>query len=226
MGTSKSLLRSLMAGWHPRSILTYPVDRPQRFILGCPALKPLTKSFRDPHLASLKQQGRSLIELLMVMLIIAALSTVATPSFTRLLTRERVRVLSRELAATLYFAREYAIHTGTRSLVCPTRDGQHCTPDMRWDHGWLVATDFNHDGQPDGPPVRLGKAEPTLHILSSRGRRKIIFHGNGSAIGSNLTLLFCKAGQSTGTDVLVMSNTGYLHTRRASAAQQQRCAQG
>ncbi len=162
----------------------------------------------------------------MVMLIIAALTTIATPSFSGLLARERVQSMNRELAATLHFAREYAIRTGARSLVCPTRDDRHCTPDMRWDHGWLVATDFNHDGQPDGLPVRLGKADPDLHILSSRGRRKIIFHSNGSAIGSNLTLLFCQAGQAAETHVLVMSNTGYLHTRRASTAQQKRCAQG
>ena len=63
---------------------------------------------------------------------------------------------------------------------------------MRWNSGWLLAHDTDRDNQPDHGPLYVGHGySDKLIIQSSTGRRLVHFGPDGSASGSNLTLLFC-----------------------------------
>ena len=162
----------------------------------------------------------------MVLVIIASLATVATPSLGKVLTRNRVAAARSELVGALQDARAAAISTGRQTLVCPSSDGARCTPNVRWDGGWLQARDADRNSQPDGAPVHVGnRYTGRLAIQSSNGRQLVRFHPDGSAGGSNLTLLFCSPGDPASALTVVLANSGRVRAAPATPTQATACAQ-
>jgi len=173
-----------------------------------------------------RQLGATLIEQIMVLVIIASLVGMATPPLRKMLTRNQVQVAQNDFIAALQHARETAITSGRQTLFCPTIDGAHCSDGIRWDSGWLLAHDANLDNQPDDAPIYSGPGYGgKLAILSSTGRHFVRFHPDGSASGTNLTLLFCSPTSSENVLSVVMSNSGRVRGAPATAAQAASCAQ-
>lgn len=172
------------------------------------------------------QHGITLIEQIMVLAIIAVLLSVATPSLHKILTRSTVQTAQTDFIAALRHARSTAVFSGKRTLFCPSIDGAHCASTTHWEQGWLLGTDANHDNQPDGAPRYTGTSRAgKLLIRSSTGRQLVRFQPDGSAGGSNLTLLFCVPdGQSPALSVVV-SNSGRVRGAPASAEQAAACTQ-
>jgi len=173
-----------------------------------------------------RQRGATLIEQIMVLVIIASLVGMATPPLRKMLTRNQVQVAQNDFIAALQHARETAITSGRQTLFCPTIDGAHCSDGIRWDSGWLLAHDANLDNQPDDAPIYSGPGYGgKLAILSSTGRRFVRFHPDGSASGTNLTLLFCSPASNENALSVVMSNSGRVRGAPATADQAASCAQ-
>jgi type IV fimbrial biogenesis protein FimT len=76
------------------------------------------------------QRGLSLIELLTALIILSVLVSLAAPSFSRMLTEQRLRQTSNELRISVVTARAEAIKRGESVAVLPK--GQ------RWSDGWCV----------------------------------------------------------------------------------------
>lgn len=168
----------------------------------------------------------SLIEQIMVLVIIASLASVATPTLRKLMTRSEVRAAQNDFINALQSARGTAITSGRQTLFCPSIDGARCSASVRWESGWLLARDANRDNQPDGTPLYSGGGYAgKLAIQSSTGRRLVRFHPDGSASGSNLTLLFCSPGNPKSALSVVVANSGRVRGATATSAQVARCAQ-
>ncbi|MEO7066542.1 MAG: GspH/FimT family pseudopilin [Rhodanobacter sp.] len=167
-----------------------------------------------------------MIEQIMVLAIIAILASVATPSLHRLLARNQVQVAQRDFIGALQHARATAVTSGQHIVFCPTLDAQQCSGGTRWDDGWLLARDGNHDNQPDQKPLYSGAGYGgKLRIYSSVGRHVVRFHPDGSASGSNLTLLFCDPNQANHTLSVVVSNAGRVRGASATPEQEATCMQ-
>jgi type IV fimbrial biogenesis protein FimT len=80
----------------------------------------------------LPQRGFTLIELLTVLMIVAVLATIATPSFRDLLINQRLASTSSDFVATLTTARSEAIKYAQPVKVAPL--------DSSWDNGWTIKT--------------------------------------------------------------------------------------
>ena len=168
----------------------------------------------------------TLIEQIMVLAIIAALTSVAAPSMHSLISSNQLRVAQTDFIAALRHTRETAITSGRRSLFCPTLDGNRCDSGTRWDQGWLLAHDVNGDNQPDDAPLLTGSSySGKLIISSSSGRHIVRFHPDGSASGSNITLLFCQPSSAERALSVVVSNSGRVRGAPASAQQIADCSQ-
>ncbi|MEO5812693.1 MAG: GspH/FimT family pseudopilin [Rhodanobacter sp.] len=179
------------------------------------------------RLIGYRQCGVTLIEQLMVLVIVGVLIGIATPSMHKLLVRHELQTAQTDLMVALHQARSTAVTSGKRTLLCPSTDGLHCATTTHWEHGWLLGVDADHDNQPDGAPRYSGVSHAhNLLIRSSAGRHLVRFQPNGSAGGSNLTLLFCEPASHNPTLSVVVSNSGRVRGAPASAAQAAACAQG
>lgn len=172
------------------------------------------------------QYGISLIEQIMVVSVIGILAGIAVPPLHHLLSRNRLQVAQSDFMTALQHARSTAAITGKRTLFCPSRDGRQCSDDSRWERGWLLGHDTDGDHQPDGGPSYTRAAYAAgLRILSNSGRHDVRFQADGSAAGSNLTLLFCEPGEKGRTLSVVVSNSGRIRGAPATAAQAASCTQ-
>ena len=130
------------------------------------APKSKTKSFTN-------KSGFSLVELLITISIAAILLTLAAPSFTSFINRNRLTTASDELIASLSYARSEALkRRSTTTLCAKSSTGTLCdTSGVSEDYatGWLVFLDCNNnnaydttlvcdtngDGTPDSPDELL-----------------------------------------------------------------------
>jgi type IV fimbrial biogenesis protein FimT len=171
-----------------------------------------------------RQGGTTLIEQIMVVAIVAALAGVAAPPMRALLTRNQVQSAQMDIMAALQYARGSAIESGARVVFCPTRDASRCSDEAQWGGGWLLAIDRDHDNQPDGAPLRVGPSYTHVTIQSTAGRRRVSFQPDGSAGGSNLTVLICQPGGGGSSLAVVISNSGRIRGAAATATQAAACA--
>lgn len=169
-------------------------------------------------------RGFTLVEQLMVVAILAILVGMATPSLAGLVRRGRAQSAQMDFIGALGFARSEAVRQGTRVLFCPTRDRVRCSGESRWDSGWLVGVDRNHDNQPDAAPLRVGVSHTRMVIQSSQARRHVTFLPDGTASGSNLTLLFCQPDDGGEPLGVVVSNSGRARGSRPGGSQAERCS--
>jgi type IV fimbrial biogenesis protein FimT len=177
---------------------------------------------------SRQQRGVTLIEQIMVLAIVTALTGLAIPSMWKLLSRNQLQVAQTDFIAALRHARETAIVSGKRTLFCPTRDGNRCSGDTHWDNGWLLGHDANGDNQPDNRPLYVSQGHNyhgKLIISSTTGRHVVRFLPDGSASGSNITLLFCQPSSAQQALSVVVSNSGRVRGAPASNSQIANCSQ-
>lgn len=166
----------------------------------------------------------TLIEQIMVLLIITAVTSMSIPVMAKLLGRNHLQVAQADFIAALRHARETAIMSGRRTLFCPSRDGSSCSNDARWEDGWLLAHDADHNDQPDNRPLRVGSGYRDKLIIRSSSARPIVrFHPDGTAHGSNLTLLFCQRSGAKRVLSVVVSNAGRVRGAPCSTAQAASC---
>jgi type IV fimbrial biogenesis protein FimT len=180
----------------------------------------MTAATRGQH-----QRGTTLIEQIMVLAIIATLTGLAVPSMRRMLSHSQIQVAQTDFIAALRHTREAAVTSGRRSLFCPTHDGNRCNESTRWDQGWLLGHDANGDNQPDDGPLFTGHSyKGKLVISSTSGRHIVRFRPDGSASGSNITLLFCQPSRAKDALSVVVSNAGRIRGAPASSKQIANCS--
>ncbi|MDO1529147.1 GspH/FimT family pseudopilin [Fulvimonas sp. R45] len=170
------------------------------------------------------QAGFSLVEQIMVLAVLAVLAGIAMPSMARLLGNHRLQAVQFDYLAAMRYARAEAVQAGTRVLLCPSRDGNHCGGGADWNRGWLLALDRDHDGHPDGAPLRVRRLDGKLTVLGSSGRDRVRFLPDGSALGSNLSLLLCSRDAPGSALLVVVSNAGRARGGVATPAQVASCA--
>lgn len=179
---------------------------------------------RSAHAA----HGFTLTELLVALAIAGILAMIGAPAMGNLLARTRDASTEAMVVNTLRHARTAAVMRNARVLVCPSRDGRQCNPGDDWQHGWLVAKDADHDGQPDvnAPLIVAQTAMPAgTRVITSAGRGQLAFHPNGSAAGSNARFTICHAKARTGKAVIV-ANSGRVRLAAADAVHLQACLEG
>jgi type IV fimbrial biogenesis protein FimT len=106
--------------------------------------------------------GFTLIESLVALAIVGAITVVAVPAYGNFLAYYRLRSEAQMLAWALQFARSEAIKRNTRVNVCKSADHVHCTKTGGFDAGWIIHADPGSIGQPDAddPPMRMEPRAP------------------------------------------------------------------
>lgn len=171
-----------------------------------------------------RQSGVTLIEQIMVVVILGVLAAIAMPSLARLHQRDQVQVAQMDFITALQHARGIAITSGRATLFCPSVDGAHCSGKTRWESGWLIGHDQDHDGQPDTAALRTKIGYSGITVLGDKSRQFVRFRSDGSASGTTNTLRFCSHGQPDQALVVVVSNVGRVRAAPASTVEAADCA--
>lgn len=94
-----------------------------------------------PPLITLRHRsgGFTLVELMVVIGLLAVITTLAAPSWVEMRTRNNVRAAVNDFTASLHLARSEAVRLNTAVTVCSSNDGANCTA-SGFHLGWIVKT--------------------------------------------------------------------------------------
>jgi len=158
-----------------------------------------------------KNQGFTLIELIIVLSIVGVLSGYALPSFTQLSQNKKMDGVRNDLTVDLQFARNQAVMIQRNIIVCPSVTHNSCANDSNWHKGWIVFVDKNSDKEynQNDELLHVGNATPKgMTVISSNHRKKIRFNGMGFSPGTNLSINFCDKRGDNFAKALIVSNSG------------------
>ena len=91
-----------------------------------------------------RQNGFTLVELMVTVAVLAIVAAIAFPSFQGTLRSNRVASANNEVLGLLSLARSEAIRSNRGGGVCGSSDGASC--DGSWSAGMLAFTDTDGDG--------------------------------------------------------------------------------
>lgn len=157
-------------------------------------------------------QGFTALELLVTMAIVAILLSAGVPAFQNYGWNLRMRTAMDVLQTDLNLARGRAISHNTRTIICPASDSIDCSGRSEWQDGWIVFSDINGDGhrQAIEPLLKHASAIEFLAISSSRSRSFLRFFPNGTAPGTNVSILFCDKRGAEHAGKIAVSNSGRI----------------
>lgn len=132
------------------------------------------------------QRGASLYELLTSLAVISVLTTSAV-AMQPLLERERLCADINLLLSHLNLARSEALRRATAVTLCKSATGVNCTPDSRWEQGWIVFVDTDEDEAlgPEDTIIRVQQSLSAGHRMQWR-----------AALGRNNAVTYQPSGQS------------------------------
>jgi len=158
---------------------------------------------------AIKNQGFTLFELLITMLLIALISGLAVPSLAGSMARQRQTVEINALFHAIHLARKESIMRRKVVSLCPSLDGLKCTPGRDWSAGWLMFENLDRDS-----PPRIDDGEPVLASHRAGDRVRISANRKGFTLratflrATNGTFVFCDPKQRITPKALVVSYTG------------------
>ena len=156
-----------------------------------------------------KSAGFSLHELLVTVLVFAAVLMVGLPAFGDIVARHRVRVEIDALFHAVHLARKESIVRRRVVTICPTLDFHRCDPTLDWSHGWMMFA--NHDRsdsqtrEEDEPILRSSAVNGGVRIMSNR---RVFSLRSTELRATNGTLIVCDEARRGPARALVISYTG------------------
>ena len=96
-----------------------------------------------------RENGFTLVELLITIVIVTTLLAMSVPSFKDFLKNNRLVAQTNGLVAALQLARSEAVKRGTDTVICASSNLTSCTGNGDWDKGWIVFSDIDRNGTPD-----------------------------------------------------------------------------
>ena len=172
-----------------------------------------------------KQTGFTALELIVTMTIVAILLATGVPAFKNYSWNLRMKTAMDTLQADLNLARGRAISHNTQTVICPVSVSGDCTGQSAWQDGWIVFADLNADrNKQEGEPLlKQAGAIAMLDISSSSSRTQLRFYPNGSAPGSNASILFCDSRGATEAGTISVSNSGRIRLQAKVAQPTENC---
>ncbi len=165
-------------------------------------------------------KGFTLVELAVTLAVAVIVLAIALPGYQSFVDNQRIRATTHRLVAHLQLARSESVKSGRRVALCPSSNGTTCAEGFDWTAGFILFRDRNHDRdrQPDEHLIRVQGKAAQLHILTSTGRRRVVYQPDGTVTGgSNATFHVCSRVAPERNRAVIVSNTGRPRTAARDA---------
>lgn len=153
----------------------------------------VTKRAEKPLL--LRQQGVTLLEMLVALAVAAIVLTVVAPNMQTIVAKNRITAEINHISAVIQFARFNAIDQKSATLICPTPDYADCS--TNWNQAKMVFVDANSNGKRDTSEPLLMTTEAIVGGNNMKGPGAAIeFSDSGAsnvsnAISDTASLVLC-----------------------------------
>lgn len=122
-----------------------------------------------PCRPSCSEQGFTLTELLIAVVVIGILAALAAPSFNDLIKSQRIKTLASDLNSSLTLARSEAIKRNKNVTLAPITSGA-------WQGGWQIA-------DPDNAGVFI-ETHAAMATLTATGPASVTYRSSGRLVGT------------------------------------------
>jgi type IV fimbrial biogenesis protein FimT len=164
-----------------------------------------------------KFHGFTLIEAMVVVAIVAILTTLAAPSFKSLIQSNAMSGNVNSFLADMRYARSEAIRRGGAVVICrstspetsPACDGTNNAAND-WQTGWIIFDDLNKDGNLDSgePVLRVQGPVTNMDSIVVSSEYKFKFNATGRLPGGAAGIKFGGSNFSTTTQRVVCVSVG------------------
>ncbi|MGY0583118.1 MAG: GspH/FimT family pseudopilin [Paraglaciecola chathamensis] len=163
--------------------------------------------------SAFKQQGVSLIELMVSVSITIVLAASVAPSLQATISQNTIAAQMNQISALAQFARGHAIDNQIETTLCATADYSTCS--HNWSQAKMVFVDSNSDGERNASETLLTSLSKEESNIEVKGPQNAIsFTQNGGA-NSNADILFC-GDQVSSHRALLISMQGRVKTSQDS----------
>ena len=173
-----------------------------------------------------RRSGFTLMELMVALAIVAILAGIALPAFGGAMATARMAAARSALQSALLRSIARAANAGSPVILCASKDGS-CADSVDWSGGWVAFHDLDGDrvrSPGDSLIVEEGSLEGGTTLVSTSGRKRLIFQPSGGNAGSNVTFTLCDSRGPERARSLILSNAGRLREAQAEADHAARCA--
>lgn len=164
------------------------------------------------HFSRHENRGYTVIELMLVLTVMVILSSLTIPSLTKLVESNRLTAAMNHFSGALALTRSEAIKRNQQVVMCKSQNGTDCLKTGRWDQGWLIFVDTNHDRQHDDEEtlIQIGSAIENGIKADYRGfgSSHYITYRPGGFTKTNGTFTFCTTGENATARALILMITG------------------
>lgn len=159
-----------------------------------------------------KEDGFSLIELIVTIAIAAIILTIGVPGFNSIVLNNKLSATVNHLVSDLHLARMEAIKRNDNVTICKRKiEITDCNRESTWENGWIVFQDSNRNGIVDaGEEVIRVSSEIAPELTVSFPRRRITFTSQGFAYGFAGTFKISDSRDEHYSKKRVISNTGRI----------------
>ncbi|MEM8983558.1 MAG: GspH/FimT family pseudopilin [Pseudomonadota bacterium] len=167
--------------------------------------------------ASGVQAGLTVIEIIIGLALVGALTVIAVPGLAAWQATLRVRTEINALHHAFHVARRASITGNVDVVVCPSTDGQQCRGDGDWSSGWLVYVESSGSAPPqrDHGERRLLAFRGSTSLRSVANRRYFVVRTRRYR-ATNGTFVICDRLGRGQARALIVSYTGRPRARPAA----------
>lgn len=170
----------------------------------------------------MKQQGFTLLELIITVTIAAIVLVIGVPSFQETIRQNRLTAYTNQFVGSLNLARSEAIKRGRRVVVCPSTDGATCAASGDYEQGWIVFADANANnatGDAGDVVIRVFEKMPAgMTLIGSAEIQSLVFYtpdglaqkSDGTAVGNNAKWTVCKDSKAREITITTIGRVGVI----------------
>lgn len=163
-----------------------------------------------------RQQGLTLVELMVTLAVAIILIAVGMPLFTGVAGSNRATTQANNLVAAMKLARSEAVKRRDLVNVC-AGNGAACGGAGDWATGWFVHSDTNDNGTLDAPDVlRAWESLADASTVTVTGGASVAFLATGEANGTYTFELNNSDATAGGQRCVTVTNAGQVRSARGA----------